>query len=348
MAIHSPHDLLFHATFRTPRHVVSWLRCVLPTEVFDAFDWSTLAPAPARVVALAMRVHVADLVFTVELLGSGERVLVILEHKAWHDTMLDSQVTRYVVHLRRMARRDGEPEPLVLPVVLHHGDEPFSAAGVARPTAPPALLAWQPRVTFVVDDLFGRDEAALRRPQLTALAQLTHLALARVRHFTDAETLLAIDRWGDLLRAVEADEEALCAEEAIQAFGRYLLETTNLAPEDLHMAFAKNLQHGNPIMTTAQRLRQEGHHQGLHQGLQQGLHQGLHQGLQQGLSEGHNQGQAQTLLRLLARRFGPLAETVVQRVHSGTSAELDRWTDRLLDAASVDDLFATGPATGRS
>lgn len=45
------------------------------------------------------------------------------------------------------------------------------------------------------------------------------------------------------------------------------------------------------------------------------------------------------LLRLLARRFGALPDAVAARVAGAGAEDLDRWFDRLLDAASLDELF---------
>jgi hypothetical protein len=51
-------------------------------------------------------------------------------------------------------------------------------------------------------------------------------------------------------------------------------------------------------------------------------------------------GRAEIVLRQLTRRFGSLPPTVTQRLTAGTIAELDRWAERLLDAASLDEVFA--------
>jgi hypothetical protein len=59
-----------------------------------------------------------------------------------------------------------------------------------------------------------------------------------------------------------------------------------------------------------------------------------------GRDEGLAQGQRTTLIRLLTRRFGPLPEAVTTRVAAAGTEDLERWSDRILDAASLDDVFA--------
>jgi hypothetical protein len=62
--------------------------------------------------------------------------------------------------------------------------------------------------------------------------------------------------------------------------------------------------------------------------------------IQQGRAEGRVEGRVETLLRLLQKRFGPVPTAFAERIASGTLVDLDRWTDRILDAKSVADVFA--------
>jgi hypothetical protein len=63
-------------------------------------------------------------------------------------------------------------------------------------------------------------------------------------------------------------------------------------------------------------------------------------GVDRGLNMGKVQGKQEILLRQLARRFGTLPESVKARVASAGADDLERWSDRILDAASLDAVFA--------
>lgn len=80
--------------------------------------------------------------------------------------------------------------------------------------------------------------------------------------------------------------------------------------------------------------------QGLLQGMQQGMQQGMAQGLLQGRAEGEQSGEAKALRRLLQKRFGPLPEALLARVHSASVDELEQWLDRALDADSLAEVFS--------
>ena len=55
---------------------------------------------------------------------------------------------------------------------------------------------------------------------------------------------------------------------------------------------------------------------------------------------GRREGEARTLLQLLARRFGTVPEAVTERVARASIDDVERWFDRAVDAASLDDVFA--------
>lgn len=69
---------------------------------------------------------------------------------------------------------------------------------------------------------------------------------------------------------------------------------------------------------------------------------GMQKWLLQERTEGKIEGRAEVLLRLLRRRFGDLPTEIAQRVTIATIPDLDRWADRILDARSLDEVFAAG------
>ncbi|WP_286209124.1 DUF4351 domain-containing protein [Azospirillum sp. A1-3] len=51
------------------------------------------------------------------------------------------------------------------------------------------------------------------------------------------------------------------------------------------------------------------------------------------------EGKAETLLRLLERRFPPVPETRRAQVQAATVEQLDAWLDAVLDAPDLDAVF---------
>ena len=60
------------------------------------------------------------------------------------------------------------------------------------------------------------------------------------------------------------------------------------------------------------------------------------QGIEKGIEQGREQGRLNTLTRQLTRRFGPLPDAALARLQSATPDQLDLWTDRVLDAPTLE------------
>lgn len=69
-------------------------------------------------------------------------------------------------------------------------------------------------------------------------------------------------------------------------------------------------------------------------------HQWKMEGLAEGRKEGLHEGQAAILRNLLQHRFGSLPDTVQQQINHASSQQLEAWALNLLDAKSLNDVFA--------
>ena len=62
-------------------------------------------------------------------------------------------------------------------------------------------------------------------------------------------------------------------------------------------------------------------------------------GKAEGKAEGETLGKANSLKRLLRRRFGPLPDWAGARIDTASSEQLDTWLDQVLDADRLDALI---------
>lgn len=63
------------------------------------------------------------------------------------------------------------------------------------------------------------------------------------------------------------------------------------------------------------------------------------EGWQEGIQQGVQQGEVLVLERLLIKRFGVLPEDVRQRLVQASTEQLETWTDRLLNAPTINAVF---------
>jgi predicted transposase YdaD len=76
------------------------------------------------------------------------------------------------------------------------------------------------------------------------------------------------------------------------------------------------------------------------QAVSEGLQEGMEKGMEKGMHRGIIQGEAALLLRQLERRFGPISLAARQRIAAADADVLLIYGERVLDAKSLEDVFA--------
>ena len=81
-------------------------------------------------------------------------------------------------------------------------------------------------------------------------------------------------------------------------------------------------------------------HKVLGPALRKSREEGIQEGIRKGIHEGRQEGEVQLLRLLLERRFGKLPQQVADRLAACSSEEAESLALRVLDAKSLEDLFA--------
>jgi predicted transposase YdaD len=329
------HDALFKSAFGDPGHAAVALQAILPPRVVRHIDWTSLEARHASIVDSGFKQQHGDLLFSARLeSGGGEIFLWLLfEHQSSVDYWMSRRVLELSVEiLQRWHAQNPEARrlPAILPVVLYHGREPWNAptsfielldlTDEQRRDLGEYLLSYR----FVLEDLRTTETAdILARP----LDPLGRLSLMAMKHGPDREM-------SEQLLALHEDIRALMATEQgrLKCF-MVLRYTWHVNPYLDWDALVRELvpvvspEFEDTMLTYAQKLEKKGFDKGIEKGREQGLEKGL------------EQGQRALLRRQFERRFGTLPGHVEQRIEQASSDEIDRWSTRILDARSLDDIF---------
>jgi hypothetical protein len=176
---------------------------------------------------------------------------------------------------------------------------------------------------FALDDLRTTDDEAIDAREL---APLPRLGLTVMKHATSEELIERLVAHADDIRAL------LATEAGRGGWSRILRYTWYVNPHIDRDVIRLRLV---PIMGTEIEQNMLGYGQKLEK---QAYDKGLERGLERGLEQGLARGQRALLLRQLERRFGSLPARVTERLERASTDELERWSERILDAASLDDL----------
>lgn len=330
----APHDKLFKATFSQVAHAAGELRAILPQELVSRLDFTTLTLCPGSFVDEAFSWRHTDLLFTAMFAGRLAMVYLLFEHQSTVDPLMSFRLLRYEVRIweAHLAKHpDADRLPVILPVVLHHGDGGWRAAVAFEELLDiePDLFAevgdYVPRFSFLLDDLGATTDDAIRARSMSALGRFVLWCLKHARRqgfFKDE-----LGSWGGVIReAWNAPDGGA----AIRRIFRYIFEVDDqLTVDELQQLATTTIGEDvvEEIVTLADRLREEGRIKGEQRGRAEGERQGA------------LAGQRKVLLKQLTLRFGKLQETASGRVNVADGDQLEAWAERVLTAPTVADVL---------
>lgn len=171
-------------------------------------------------------------------------------------------------------------------------------------------------------DYGPQTETLQDNPNPFALVTAAHL-LTRQTKGDNGKRLAAKWRLAKLLYERSWDKQRV-----IDLFG--VIDWMMQVPPELQRQLWQNIEQlernrAMPYITSVERI-----------GIEKGIEQGMRQGMQQGIQ----QGETAVLERQLTRRFGPLSPETRNRLADATLEQIEHWADNILDAQSVEDVFA--------
>jgi predicted transposase YdaD len=321
-AVAQPHDGLFRFVLGKPVHAASELRAVLPAPLADRLDLASLRPVNGSFVDEELTNRQADVLMRTRLDGREAFVYVLIEHQSSPDRMMPLRMLRYLIRIWDRYL-DEHPKakrlPMIVPLVVYQGSRrwthPVELGELLDIDPETAHLAGEflPRFRFLLDDLTKLDKTTLRARPITIPVRLT----VRLLRIVPAHP-------GDVIAALDADDVddfryVLRHPGGRELWAAYLtyIQTDSETPHHRLAWLAAQIgpEAEEVYMSTADTLRAEGR------------------------AEGRTEGAARLLVRLLARQFGAVPDEARKRIDAASLEQLEAWSDRVLDAATLDDVF---------
>lgn len=347
------HDSSYRLLFSHPRMVEDLLRGFVQEPWVEKLDFSTLDKVGASYVSDDLQARHQDLIWRIRWHRREEEwlyVYLVFEFQSTVDRFMAVRVLAYLALLYQDLIRRGEKAPSgklpqVVPLVLYNGKKRWWAArevsNLIEPL-PGGLSVYRPRLRYLLLDE-GRAaplEPADRRNLAAALFRVEKSREPTELRVAVAELVDELKRSGRV--------------ELRRAFSTWILQT--LIPERWPEVGAAELGDLDEVKTMLeetvrewfQQWKQEGLQEGLQEGRKRGEREGRRRGEREGRKEGRReglrQGEAQLFLRLLRGRFGPVDRQIRALVAAADSQQILAWSDRLLTAGSLDEIFnGSGP-----
>ena len=324
--IWSPHDRLFKQMLGEPKNAASFLESNLPRGLTSHIDLGALEVLHASFIDAQFAQSEADLLFSAPIANRPGYVYILFEHQSSPDAFMALRLLGYMVRVWKRFQRDnpgGRRLPVILPMVLFHGPRGWRGASTfeALVDAPDEGFAeYIPKLRFRLfdlspfseEDVAGNAEVRILRDMLGAFGRkdfMTRVARA-------FEALNELSQSPGFARHLEI-------------LFRYVLEVYDIPKEDFIDLAAHTIKANvkEAIMTTYERL------------IEEGKQIGLSEGKQIGLSEGKQIASNNLLLRMLSKRFRTDAAFLIPQLSRLTMEQKEELGEILLDAESIEEVL---------
>ena len=242
----------------------------------------------------------------------------------------------YVARLfeERVLRGGLQRVPLVVAVVVSHTERPWIEALSLDDLcdAPPDLLAalgpLVPRMSYALEDLTAMSRAAIHLRALSTVIELTWIVLRDARSKTSTDLFAYAGELGELLVDVAREDRP-----ALVSLILYLVQVKEGDPDAVRKVIAMLPPEAQEdIVSAYDSIRAESK--------AEGEAVGVAKGKAEGETIGTAKGRRITLAKLLQLKFGALSDDVRARLDAADDAALDLWTERVLFATTLKQLFA--------
>ena len=331
--IRGEHDAAYKRMFSHPEMVVPFLRKFVLRGEDAGFDFSTLEPVKTSFISSTHQSRDSDAIWRLRQRLQGSQagdwtyVYFQLEFQSKPERFMAVRALNYLCLLYEHLIQKGELThdgllPPVLPIVLYNGSRPWkkpvTLAELIGPT-PEAITPYLPSFRFLLIDEGRWPKEDLDASENPASALV---ALEQARH--SQELVQGVQ---DLVASTDVPSMESLRSDMIKWISRSLLPLR--FPEQTLSTF---LETPHMLSETVKEWPS--------QWLAEGREQGLLEGREQGLVQGREQGLRDSLSRQLGLKFGDAAMNAAQeRLEAAGEATLLSWTERILTASTLEDLF---------
>lgn len=274
----TPHDAVFKKIMSYPEMARDFLDIHLPVALREICDMQTLKLESTSFIEQDLRAYYSDVLWSLKTREGQGYIYCVIEHQSTAVQHMAFHLMRYATAAMQHHLDAGHKTlPLVIPMLFYHGQQspyPWSLNWLDE-FDNPQLARQLYSEAFPLVDITVIPDDEIAQHQGIALLELMQ------KHIRDRDLMGLVDRLASLLVTSTANDSQL------QTLFNYLLRYGDVCHVNkfIHEVAERTPHNKERLMTIAERLKQEGHHNGLQQGIEQGIQQGLAQGVRKGTQE---------------------------------------------------------------
>jgi hypothetical protein len=345
----SVHDSVFYKLFSDRERVTAELKCILPNDLVEVIEWSTLKIEPNRFVDPNLANHLADIWLSVKVRQKKVAIHLLFEHSSGPKNHELLQALRYQVKFWEKEQKSANDEgfrPLtpILTLILHHSETGWrgrSRFGDYFGLDEELELLFRPYMVdfgVFVDDLSPLDADVLLSRPVPMDVQVMLFALRFGR--SGPQLLQELPKVSPLLGKLMGDPTGRLA---VHSFLVYIRRVGKIPEAQLRMALDDVFV---PVLDPEIAAIWD-QIDAIRAGERRGEERGERRGEQRGEQRGIVKGKVATLERLLTLRFGPLSKGALARLQKASMEDLEGIELRVLTAVTLEEALGLAKKTKR-
>ena len=149
----NPHDLLCRKTLGNRKNARSFLQHYLPRAVLDAIDLNSVEIEKDSFITDELQEYFSDLLYKVRFEKQPGYIYALIEHKSYSEKHIGLQLIEYMLQCWKVKKREKQPLPIILPIIIYHGQEKWKGGQSFADAFPPHL--WLCNAIFPIFAFFS-------------------------------------------------------------------------------------------------------------------------------------------------------------------------------------------------
>jgi len=280
--MHHAHDKFFRTAMQDKRVVRGLLTAHLPADILTAIDLNHLDLQPRSYINDVRKETAVDMLFKTTIHEKEVLLYLLVEHQSQPDKLMPFRLLKYLINIMDdyLNKNKTETLPLVYPMVIYHGTQPWSYSTDIRDLidAPRELIDRYFLQPFHLVDLGKIDDEEIKNH---AWAGIMEFAL---KHIFKRDVLPYIKNIAPEMRRIVQED----GEQYVELVLEYAMDSGELSSEDAFVQLV-NQEISRPIGEKIMTFEELAINKGMQKGMQKGMEQGMEQGMQAGMQKGVHQ-----------------------------------------------------------
>jgi len=262
--IENPHDSFFKSMLGKKENAIDFLQNYLPEKIIQIIDLNYLEIRKDTFVEKELQAYFSDLLYKTKLKRSNLYLYFLFEHKSYPDKLVAFQLLKYMVRIWEKEIKNNKKlkkMPSIIPYIFYHGKRKWNIGLKLSDVInhEEEIKNYIPNFEYILNDLSQYNDDDIKGNVIIKIMNLI------MKHIFDKEPETALRKIFSLFHLIKEQKTGL---ELLEMVLRYIIHTTEINLKKIKKLVEEEQieKGGDVVMTTAEKLKQEGRQEGILKG----------------------------------------------------------------------------------